>query len=187
MKSIKLSILIPSLYERSSISHKLINNLLEQIGEKPVELLTFSDNVKRSIGEKRNNMLDLANGEYIVFVDDDDMVSSDFVDEILKAIENNNVDVINYKVLYSYNDNNHKEVLYSKENSHGEDSSYYYRRPNHLMVHKKDNIKERFKPVKFGEDDEWASRQVNFIKSEYNINKILYFYNYNSNIKRHYN
>jgi glycosyltransferase involved in cell wall biosynthesis len=44
-----------------------------------IELIAFFDNKKRTIGKKRDEMLDLAKGEYLVFIDDDDRIAPDYV------------------------------------------------------------------------------------------------------------
>ena len=54
--------------------------LAEQLTSE-VEVLTELDDGTRSIGEKRNALVESAGGEYVCFVDDDDMVSSDYVGE----------------------------------------------------------------------------------------------------------
>ena len=46
---------------------------------------TFFDNKKRTIGKKRDEMLKLAQGKYVTFVDDDDRISDDYVDEIMNG------------------------------------------------------------------------------------------------------
>ena len=53
------------------------------------EIKEFCDNGELLIGTKRNSLLDLAAGEYCCFVDDDDMISADYVSEILSSIERN--------------------------------------------------------------------------------------------------
>ncbi len=55
------------------------------------------DNKKRTLGYKRNEMLYLAKGEYVVFIDDDDEISSDYVTTLLEATRSN-ADVLCYNV-----------------------------------------------------------------------------------------
>jgi hypothetical protein len=47
-------------------------------------------------------MMTLAQGEYVVFIDDDDEITSDYVSCILRAT-NSKADVINYGVEISIN------------------------------------------------------------------------------------
>jgi glycosyltransferase involved in cell wall biosynthesis len=109
----KLSILICSLGERSD---KLIGlcgimqEIDEQIQKLPVEVLVSIDNGQLSVGEKRNKLLHAASGDYIAFVDDDDEVSDNYVDELLHAIAeseqrqaegNSHPDVITFEVEYT--------------------------------------------------------------------------------------
>ena len=74
-----LSILIPSITQRIT-THllPLVTELERQISqlENPddVELVVFMDNKRRSIGHKRQGVLDLAKGLFIAYVDDDDKV-----------------------------------------------------------------------------------------------------------------
>jgi hypothetical protein len=44
------------------------------------------DNLRRTIGEKRDALLRAAKGNYIAFVDDDDSVSADYVESLLAAM-----------------------------------------------------------------------------------------------------
>ena len=36
-----------------------------------------------SVGEKRNKLINMAKGEYFSFIDDDDLVSEEYVDQVL--------------------------------------------------------------------------------------------------------
>ena len=87
---IKLSILIPTIPSRiSTFFPTLTNKLLRQCKNRnDIEILGFFDNKKRSIGMKRQGLLDLIKGEYFVFIDDDDDISEDYIDEIFKALNN---------------------------------------------------------------------------------------------------
>jgi len=182
-----LSILIPSLIERNELFlQKLLNNLNNQIKNKPVELIVFSDNANRSIGTKRNDLLKMAKGKYVCFVDDDDRVSEDYVDLILKEIKRWFPDVVVFDVIISFNGTNEKLVKYGREFDYCEKPDAYYRHPNHLMVHKKENITEYFKDIKTGEDDEWAQRMLPRIVTQSRINKVLYYYDHNTNTKKYF-
>ncbi len=91
---IKLSILIPSIFERSDSFNALVNNLKAQINtcgfDNSVSIISLID--KRgdmTVGHKRNSLIEMAKSEYIVFVDDDDMPSNDYVLELMTAIRSN--------------------------------------------------------------------------------------------------
>lgn len=182
-----LSILIPSLIERNELFlQKLLNNLNSQIKNRPVELIVFSDNANRPIGTKRNDLLKLAKGKYISFIDDDDRVSEDYVELILNEINSWSPDVVVFDAIISFDGSNEKLVKYGREFDYCEKPEAYYRHPNHLMVHKRENITEYFKDIKTGEDDEWAQRMLPRIVTQSRINKVLYYYDYNTNTKKYF-
>jgi ubiquinone/menaquinone biosynthesis C-methylase UbiE len=186
-EEIDLSILICSLTERRNIFlDRLLDKLEPQVKDKNVELLIFSDNAKRSIGQKRNDAIKMANGKYTCFIDDDDLVSDDYVDLILKEIRDWSPDVIVFDALITFDEQRPKLVKYGREFDYCEKEESYYRHPNHLMVHKKSNITEWFKDIKTGEDDEWASRMLSRIVTQSRIEKILYYYEYRTTTKKYY-
>ena len=186
-KEIDLSILICSLTERRNIFlDRLLDKLEPQVKDKNVELLVFSDNAKRSIGQKRNDAIKMANCKYSCFIDDDDLVSDDYVDLILKEIRDWSPDVIVFDALITFDEQRPKLVKYGREFDYCEKEEAYYRHPNHLMVHKKSNITEWFQDIKTGEDDEWASRMLDRIVTQSRIEKILYYYEYRTTTKKYY-
>jgi len=83
----KLSILIPSIPSREDRLNRIYAKLLDQVGERDVEILVFIDNKKRSIGLKRDALVQMSIGDYVAFVDDDDDVSDDYIDEMLIGCE----------------------------------------------------------------------------------------------------
>lgn len=186
-KEIKLSILICSLVERRSLFlNRLLEKLEPQIVGKNVELLVISDNAKRSIGQKRNDAIKMANGEYICFIDDDDLISDDYVDSILNEIIDWSPDVVVFDALITFDDQRPKLVKYGREFDYCERDEAFYRNPNHLMVHRKYNIIEFFKDIKTGEDDEWASRMLSRIVTQSRIKKVLYYYEFRTITKKYY-
>ena len=92
----KLSILICTLSNRTESLKTLLDELNYQIQSKPVQVLWIGDNKSMSVGEKRNKLLYLADGEYVSFIDDDDMISSTYIDSILDSL--NGHKVVTFKV-----------------------------------------------------------------------------------------
>lgn len=180
---VELSILVCSLIERRSMLNNLLSILELQV-KSNVELLVISDNVKRTIGEKRNDLIDISKGKYFCFIDDDDRVSSDYIELILsKTILDPDVVVFNAEI--TFDGQRPKLVKYGMEYEHGEAPEAYYRRPNHLMVHKRSNVTERFLLKSWGEDDEWATRRLKTINTQEKIDKILYHYDYKTTTRKY--
>jgi glycosyltransferase involved in cell wall biosynthesis len=83
------SILICGVPERYHLIQPLLYSLLETqaVGRmSDIELLYLLDNKRRTVGAKRNALLAAANGEFISFIDDDDMVAPDYVKRIHDAM-----------------------------------------------------------------------------------------------------
>lgn len=184
MIEIELSILICSLIERRSKFLDRLLTILEPQLRSNVEILVMADNSVRTIGEKRNNLIDLSRGKYFCFIDDDDRVSDDYINLILIETAKD-PDVVIFDAEITTNGKDPKPVKYEKDFVHKNTPSCYYRRPNHLMVHKRSNVTERFNHVSFGEDDEWAKRRVKTIQTVQRIDKTLYFYDFSTTTKKY--
>ena len=79
----------------------MLNELLHRLEIQmtpEVEIVKFIDKGELTIGAKRNQLVKRSKGEYIAFIDDDDLVSFDYVSKILKAIEKNQTVAV-WKVL----------------------------------------------------------------------------------------
>ena len=74
-ENIKLSILILSIPSRIKQLETLLEKLENQFDDDRVEILVMLDNKSFHIYEKRNELLDMARGEYLCFLDDDDNVA----------------------------------------------------------------------------------------------------------------
>ncbi|QKE75476.1 glycosyltransferase family 2 protein [Arthrobacter citreus] len=177
---IVLSILIPTVPERMDYLKRIVNELENQCKAYPVEILVLLENKKRTTGEKRNVLIEQAKGEYVVFIDDDDRITSNYIELLCQAIrETPKVDCIVFDVLVNFNNQYSKICKYGKEFEHGEDDNYYYRKPNHLMCYSKQIASShKFLNISFGEDDEWGRRVSNDIKNQKRIDSILYYYDY---------
>ena len=81
----KLSILICHVPERAEKLERLMDVLRPQLND-GVEVLIETDAREMTIGAKRNLLLEKAKGQYVCFVDDDDLVPPYYVAKILEAI-----------------------------------------------------------------------------------------------------
>lgn len=179
---IRLSILIPSMPNRMHYLQKLLDKLLPQIQwRNDIELIVLTDNRKTTIWEKRNRLINIAKWDYIVWIDDDDDISEDYVEQLIKAMRNF-PDCITFDMEVSIDWWEYKKVYFSKDHEHKDLENCYYRKPHWLMCYRKDvAIKERFSDIVFREDTDYAERIYKHIKTEVNIPKTLYYYNYISN------
>jgi hypothetical protein len=77
---------------------RIVNKLLFQIGDrKDVELIILGDNKKITVGKKRDRLIQMAQGEFVVLIDDDDDVSEDYIKTVCNIIEKHpNIDVISH-------------------------------------------------------------------------------------------
>jgi glycosyltransferase involved in cell wall biosynthesis len=95
MKRARLSILIPTISRRSYVAETLFKSLESRIGDLPVELLMLRDNRWQNIGEKRNQLLRAATGDYITFLDDDDELLEGYFELVLPELDKG-ADVVCY-------------------------------------------------------------------------------------------
>jgi len=134
-----------------------------------------------TIGEKRNKLLSIARGDYVVFIDDDDRISADYV-SLLLAAQARKPDVIVFHAEYTENGKNPKPVYY--DIAFGRDinhADHYDRIPNHICCVRRDYaVLTRYKPISYGEDADYAQRLLPRLKTQSKINKVLYYYDFNS-------
>lgn len=189
---IKLSILIPSIFDRKEMLGKLLDDLYDQMlceaATHEVEIITDVDDGILSIGKKRQGMIERAKGEYVVQVDDDDELPNYYIKEILKAMEEN-PDVIGFDGYMTTNGKNRENFKISKDlpytsiwDAHG--NKEYVRFNNHLSPIKREiALNIGFKDMRFGEDYDYAKRlkESGLVKTEVYIHKDMYHYKYIKN------
>ena len=183
----KLSILVPSVAERRKTflpkSLDMLYGQLEALPEqdqKEVEIIYLIDNKTIMLGDKRNLLVDMANGDYIAFVDCDDRISSDYISSLLEGIKSNS-DAIVFLAEVSLNGNPPKICRYSKDyNSDYNTETEYHRLPNHIpCIRKSISKKASFPSLKRAEDSGYAKLLKPYIMTEHKIDKVLYYYDYN--------
>lgn len=180
----KLSILILTVPSRIDYFYpKILKELLKQISNRvDIEILGLFDNKKRSVGQKRQDLLNIAQGEYLTFIDDDDRVSPEYIDEIMKALyENNNCDCVVYETIANINGKERVHCKYGVEYEYGKISDTEWRgKPAHTMIWKSTIAKSHmYSHINNGEDVDWVKRACVDIKTQVSIDKVLYFYDAN--------
>lgn len=173
----KLSILIPTLPSRTEILSDLLRKLSPQI-QNGVDIVVYMDSKQMTLWTKRNEMVKMARWEYIVFLDDDDDISEDYVSSLLEATKHW-TDVICYDMKCSVEWQPYKKVNFSKDFVNGQTPMEYFRRPNHLMCYNRAVLeKAKWDDITYWEDMKFSDVVINHIKTEHRIPKVLYYYNY---------
>jgi len=181
----KLSILICSIPERRDKRQRLIDQLKTQIFDDVDVYYIESDPISKggsSIGTKRNILLGISNADYVAFIDDDDSISYDYIEQLLKGIELG-VDAVTFNgQMLSNGTNELFELKLGNKYTNRLDGVIKYKRPpNHLCAIKRTiMLAHPFEEKSFAEDLNQCLEMQNSgaITTEYHIEKVLYYYNY---------
>ena len=192
-----LSILIPSVFDRDPKG--LILKLLDQIGDKAVEVLVLADNRRRSTGRKRQALLDMAQGAYVTYIDDDDDVHGDYINEIYWTIDqqlvgegvhgDDRADVIVFNSqaqLLGYGFGENPFIVYTGIEYENEESKMegnrrldIHRKPWHWCVFSSAVARLGKFPDGYIDDDwYWLRQLMPHIKNQYRIDRVLHYYRY---------
>ncbi len=191
----KLSILVCTLPQRAESYKRLQDELQKQIDQNTEYRIERIANAHptMSIGDKRNELLEMATGEYVCFIDDDDMISTTYIETLLKGIETS-PDCISLRGVITWDGGRpevfehsirYKEYKTKKDYRENEPTFIKYERyPNHLNCIKASIAKQfKFPSNNFGEDKAWADLifESGLLKNEYYTDNILYQYLYRTN------
>ena len=187
----RLSILIPTLPQRKKMFNILHKNLMAQIdfvhtthpslGQ--VEIL-FDSSKKflkggLSVGAKRDALKCRATGDYLVFVDDDDIVAPNYLESVLRLSENN-PDIITFRSLYKSStywgivDMN----LNHSENEQMNDTAIVKRQPFHVCPIRTTIAQQHsFPDINNAEDWGWMVKVLSNCQKQAHSDQILHQYN----------
>jgi len=184
---IDLSVLICSTHTRWKTYGQAIqqqiwgqHDALPAADQARVEIIMVTDNKQLMLGAKRNAMVDIAQGRYIAFVDDDDRLDDEYLPALLEAATGSDADVITFQVSVSINGADPRICYYSKNFAADRNlPDRYERLPNHLMCVKRDlAAKVAFPHLPHGEDAGYAKQLAPLLTSELPIPRVLYHYDY---------
>jgi len=180
-----LSLLIPTMTSRQQVFTQLYEALQIQIRTSQwaseVEILIELDGGEASIGQKRNALVGRASGLFVAFIDDDDLVSPDYVDLICSAITREpKIDCIGIKGVITFRGSHPQEFFYSLRYTEFYSKNHtYFRPPYHLNPMRREiAVRYRFLDVSYSEDFEWAEqiRRDRALINEEFIDSVLYYY-----------
>jgi len=185
MSGIKLSILIATVTERKH-EFKLLWDKFSQLAapyQGQVEVLSLCDDKVITIGHKRNDLLSMAKGDYIVFFDDDDWPYDCYIEEIMQALSHN-PDCVGMLIHMTTNGENPQTCCHSfkyKKWMDKVDGYDYVRSVTHFNpVKRKLALQVRFPDIRYGEDHFYSKRITPICRNEYFINKKLFHYRYSN-------
>lgn len=192
-----LSILIPVTPDRSMYLARLVNELSRQIQDvktAEVEILIYCESYCISIGAKRNWLLNNANGEFVAFIDSDDMPTPKYISSVVEAIKSfPTCSCVELRGLITEDGQNPDIFAHSMEfgewrTNNDEDTRKtgirHERYPNHLNAIRADIAKKfQFPEKNHGEDHDWSTKvfRSGLLVEQAPNPVIIYEYRYQSN------
>lgn len=178
---VKLSIIIPY-YDTYKLTDDLLRNLVTQIQD-DVEVILIDDGCYEhrfdiynefyktikvvhkpngGVSSARNKGLDMAKGEYVAFIDSDDMIMPYYVESLLELIKTHNEDIIYFNWL----DKTSNDVI------------RYPKNPAVWKAIYKREILPRFEECYKAKEDYFFLHELGKTShSEYYYDRVLYIYN----------
>jgi len=185
-----LSIIMLTVPERKEQFNKIKNKVLKQInycnevhptlGE--VEIIEINSpkllDGGESIGKKRNIGMNQAKGKYVIWLDDDDNISPDYVETLLRLAESN-ADVLTFNQLCKFENywmivKMNLSILEDEQARPG----IIERRPYSICAFKKEVVKNiKWIDANINEDVNFINEALKLVKTECNSERILHEYN----------
>lgn len=186
-----LQILIPTLPERRDMFIRLEQELDRQILEcglrRDDDVLIVSDPAPRgekTIGHKRNGLLQAATADYVAFFDDDDRPNARYILNVMEGI-NKGVDACSLRGIITWDGQNPEvfehSIKYDAWKTNNTGDIKYFRCPNHLNAIKREIAQQfKFPEINREEDIDWSMQIQNsgLIKTEHYIDEVIYHYDY---------
>jgi glycosyltransferase involved in cell wall biosynthesis len=173
-----LSILIPTVPERLDKLALLLDSIKKQSGFDLCEVLYFGDNRSRTIGAKRNALLEAARGKYVAFCDDDDGVSEDYAQTLTEIASAQTVDVITFRQWAKWN-TDVSEVHFSIQHNNEpfQPGGITKRFPWHVCAWERKLAQSAvFTEKQWGEDFDWVAQMAQKALREAHVPRVLHYY-----------
>ena len=183
-----LTICILTLNDRAEYYNRLRQCLDRQVAKHPVRILTIRDNYENTIGAKRNQAVQSVQTPYLCFIDDDDLVSSEYVRKVMQELSKQ-PDAVGLRGIVTQ-DNGRPQYFINSIGYKWElkprlvGGNITYLRPvNHLNpIRTEIALKYPYAEISHAEDQDYAERLAagGDVKICPLIDQIMYFYQFRS-------
>lgn len=175
-------ILILTMPSRAKWMDRLMAMLVPQTNHAPgVSIWTRMCDPALTLGENRERLRQLSKAKYISFIDDDDLVASDYVSAIVPLLD---CDYVGFNVQCTVDGVPLQPTYHSLtyKDWHSDDQGHY-RDISHLNPMRRSLALLAPMEGGHGEDYRWAERmrKLGVVKTEHYIDRVMYYYEYRSN------
>lgn len=178
----KWCIMIPTVVDRGEKFQRLVDTLAPQVAKYKgdIQVTVFWNNYERELSQLRQLMIETATGDYINFIDDDDLVSDDYCDTIYPLLDG--VDYIGFMVAFYQKGQKMRPVSHSLANKGWyDDDSGFYRRATLINPTKRElmlmaGFEQSDYHRQIPEDITYAAAADDILKTEHFANKELHIY-----------
>jgi len=184
-----LTIMLPTTIDRRLCFYHLLENILHQVNEEchntgEVEILIDEDNKQKSIGKKRQDLLEKATGTWVVGIDSDDQIATDYIESIINELRRNpNIDHVGFYENCVIDGAKSKSIFSIRHQSWDENKEGF----DHIrcanpksVIRRTKALQVGFEDSRFGEDRIFSEKVTPLLETEVFIKKDLYYYIYNS-------
>lgn len=182
------SILIPTIPGREAGLHRLTSSIHEKVARIcpsiRYEFCIEFDNKETSVGNKRQKLLQAAKGKYLSFIDDDDEITDQYIEDLFATIQGEYPVMRLRGRIHPYTFTHSVGNTLTMPMARGE---VFLRPPNHLNPMMSDVAKlVSFKDALRGEDLEWTIRmaRLGFLTHEYRSDESRIHYIYNMGTRK---
>jgi glycosyltransferase involved in cell wall biosynthesis len=175
---ILLTIAIPTIEQRTDCFNELYNELKKQSESfgNLIEIVYICDNKEMTIGAKRQKLVDMSKGKYIVMWDDDDWIHPNGIEMIMEGLKSD-ADVIsyNYSANIGIDDKTNYDRKVSIEYTNQLIDNVLYVKPDCKNPIKKELInKVKFRDTSWSEEFFFKMDLFPYLKTEYKIEEDIY-------------
>jgi len=180
------TIMIPTTVDRDELYEKLVAELVNQMAEqrlelnKDIEIVSIRDNKEISVGLKRQQLLEMANGIWVSGFDSDDFPHPDYIHDIWNVLYTKpNIDHVGFVESCDIDGQKSKSIFSIKHKSWDEKEEGYdqVRCANPKSVIRRTRaLQVGYKDMRWGEDRIFAEAVTPLLESEVFIEKPLYNY-----------